>query len=562
VFIPRRDRFARPDDPIDAIRLEGKLREAGVTLVFMDLTLAPLPRGRRDLGESIAAMIDYDRAGEERRDLAQKIIFAQLTLAKAGFSTGGRPPFGFRRWLVGADGTRVRQLAEGEYIKMAGHHVLWLPGPDEERAVINRILDLLATMPASRVAVLLTAEGVPTPDAGRLRTDKGVKHPTSGVWRQQQVTAIARNLLLRAVVEYGRRSMGDVLRFSPEGPRELEEGDLDADDKARVVSNPETIRVKAAARFDALVEPERHARLLAILDERAGTQRGKPRAQDPARNPLGGRIFDMSCGWPLYRQPGKDSFNYTCGLYQQSHGAKCKHNHVDGVLATRFLLGCVRQRVLAPGLYPEVERRVRAIAERERAPIQGGVDLAGRRAELAAVRAKRERAGQNLALADGADQYRAVAAVFDQLRKQEETLEAEVRRLGHVVGAAQPDLEAEVAAAMNGLTHLADLASGRQDLESIGNLFRRINARIFFGFAEMRWKKRVVNKLAGGVVTFGETPPPVKLSDGPTGRRYVKSPAAPEGAAGPGSFESPGQPGLSSGGEGDSLGNACRGERI
>jgi hypothetical protein len=71
IFIPRRDRFARPDDPLDAMKMEASLREAGLTLVFMDKTLPPLPRGQRDLGEAIVAMIDYDRASQERRDLAQ-----------------------------------------------------------------------------------------------------------------------------------------------------------------------------------------------------------------------------------------------------------------------------------------------------------------------------------------------------------------------------------------------------------------------------------------------------------------------------------------------------------
>src|SRR5207248_1336467 len=105
--------------------------------------------------------------------------------------------------------------------RMAGHHVVWLPGPQEEVDVIGRILTLLETEPAARVAALLTAEGVPTPDALRLRTDRGVKHPTSGVWHQQTVVNIARNPLLRVVTQYGRRSMGDRLRFTPEGPREL-----------------------------------------------------------------------------------------------------------------------------------------------------------------------------------------------------------------------------------------------------------------------------------------------------------------------------------------------------
>jgi DNA invertase Pin-like site-specific DNA recombinase len=110
VFIPRRDRLARPDDPTDGIRLENLLRENSVTLVFLDKTLPPLVKGRqRDLGEMIVALVDYDRSRQDRRELAQKIIFAQLALAKLGFSTGGRPPYGFRRWLVTEDGRSVRQ---------------------------------------------------------------------------------------------------------------------------------------------------------------------------------------------------------------------------------------------------------------------------------------------------------------------------------------------------------------------------------------------------------------------------------------------------------------------
>src|SRR5207302_35645 len=160
---------------------------------------------------------------------------------------GGRPPFGFRRWLAREDGAPVRQLIDGEYVKMAGHHVVWLPGPEEELAVVHRILEMLETMPASRVAATLTAEGVPTPDAGRTRSRR------------------------------------------------------------------------------------------------------------PGQNPLGARVFDMACGWPLYRQPYNGSFRYLCGLYQQSHGAECKHNLVAGPVATQFVLGCVRQRVLAPAFRSKLE---------------------------------------------------------------------------------------------------------------------------------------------------------------------------------------------------------------
>src|SRR4051812_10395422 len=295
VLIPRRDRLARPDDPIDAMKLEHLLREAGLTLVFMDRVVPPLERGRRrDVGELIVAMLDYNHAGEFRRELAQKMLYAQTSLAKAGFSVGGRPPYGFRRWLARDDGTPVRQLVDGEYVKMAGHHVVWLPGPEEELAVIRRILEMLETMPASRVAAKLTAEGVPTPDAGRTRVDGGVRHATSGVWNQPTITNIARNPLLRAVMAYGRRSMGDQLRYSAEGPRTLGESDLRADGKPKVVPTPDSARLVAPARFEPLVDGDRHDVLLRTLDARAGSQRGKPRSRESALNPLGSRVFDMS----------------------------------------------------------------------------------------------------------------------------------------------------------------------------------------------------------------------------------------------------------------------------
>jgi hypothetical protein len=214
VFIPRRDRLARPDDPVDAVRIENALRESGITLVFMARTLLPLKKGqRRDIGDLIVALVDYEKSGKDRRELAEKMDYAQLRLARMGFSVGGRPPYGFRRWLARENGTPVRQLADGERVRMPGHHVVWLPGPEEELAVIHRILTMLETMPASRVAAILSREGVPTPDHGRLRTDGGQRHRTSGVWSQSVITGIARNPLIVALVSYGRRSMGDQVRF-------------------------------------------------------------------------------------------------------------------------------------------------------------------------------------------------------------------------------------------------------------------------------------------------------------------------------------------------------------
>jgi hypothetical protein len=558
VLIPRRDRLARPDDPTDGLKLEHVLREGGLTLVFMDRTLKPLSKGsRRDIGELIVAMLDYNYAGEFRRELAQKMIYAQTALAKAGFSVGGRPPYGFRRWLARQDGTAVRQLADGEKVRMAGHHVVWLPGSEDELAVIRRILTLLETIPAARVAALLTAEGVPTPDHGRTRTDRGIEHQTSGVWRQTTVVSIGRNPLLRALVVYGRRSMGDQLRYSPEGPRPLGEPDYRPDEKPKVVSNPPETHISAPARFEPLVDAGRHERLLRVLDERAGTQRGKPRSREPERNPLGGRAFDMNCGWAMYREPYQGSFRYKCGLYQQSHGSRCRHNHVHGPTATQFLLSCIRQRILAPSIRTKLEERLRRIAALECGTTQPPKPDP-KRSSLADLERKLDRAKQNMALAANEEQFRAVAAVIEQMRQQRDALQAELRSTEVVIRA---DPEAEVAAALGLMNRLGELAERSDDFSRLGELFSRVNARLFLRFREAPLKKRTVNRVAGGVVTFGGSAPPVALYDGPTARPKVKGPVAE--ATGPDFPDSPGFPGRSGpGGEGESSGNVRRGDWI
>jgi hypothetical protein len=60
ILIPRRDRFARPNNPMDAVQMELRLRMGGATLVFMDRTCAPIERGQpQDIGELIVSIIDY-----------------------------------------------------------------------------------------------------------------------------------------------------------------------------------------------------------------------------------------------------------------------------------------------------------------------------------------------------------------------------------------------------------------------------------------------------------------------------------------------------------------------
>jgi hypothetical protein len=134
---------------------------------------------------------------------------------------------------------------------------------------------------------------------------------------------------------------------------------------------------------------------------------------------------------------------------------------------------------------------------------------------------KRELAEHNLALAADAEQFRAVSKVFDHLRRQEQALDDQLRAARQEAGPARNSTVSDVDAALATLDRLAPLAEEPENLASVGALFARLNARLFFRFGPAKWGKRTVNRVSGGVVTFGATPAPVPLYDGPTGRRAL-----------------------------------------
>jgi len=213
--------------------------------------------------------------------------------------------------------------------------------------------------------------------------------------------------------------MGDQMRFTPEGPRELEGDDFRSDEAPKVIRNPEDQRITAEANFSPVVDPEKRKDLIAILDSRAGLQRGKPRSRDPSKNPLGSRVFDMNCSWPMYRVPYLNAFKYKCGFYQQSHGQECSHNHVDGPAATQFVLSCIRQRILSPNLLARLEKRIRKLATAVEPNDYAEREIATKRRALEDVESEVAKVSQNLALAETPEQYKAVASVFEQLKEEQ-----------------------------------------------------------------------------------------------------------------------------------------------
>ena len=406
-------------------------------------------------------------------------------------------------------------------------------------------------MPASRVAVQLNSEGVPSPDFGRRRTDAGIKHFVSGKWNQNTITNIGRNSLFAAIVTVGRRSMGDQLRLTPNGPRSLDEEDFGANNKPKVIQNPRDAHITTTARFDPIVSDVEHNELVEILDARGATQRGKPRSRDPDNNPLGTRVFDMACGWPMYRISRANSYKYVCGAYHQGNRTPCDHNTIDGPQAVRFVLACLRQKITE--FRPQLESRLREIARTERDDHKLDGEIARVNQEIATLDADLKTVKRNLALAGNPDQFSAIGAHFDELTQRKHELMNESRKL-EAAGSAR-DVESEVAAAMQVVDRLSKMVEDDADVPAIVELFRTMNVRLFLRFQKKQLNKREVNRLASGVLTTGSASPLIDLYAGPTKRVKKNSVMADPHRAGGGSpFD------LNSGLEGNSSRNVNRGD--
>lgn len=523
LFVSKRDRLGRPDNPLDSMLIEYQLRSAGLTIVLMGGKVLPAvgPGERIDLADLLTCLIEYDASGKFRRDLAEKLIHAKIRLAKGGFSIGGEPVYGFRRWLCAEDGTPKRELEDHEIVKMPGHHVVWLPTAADELAVVRRILDLIVTTPAARIARTFNAEGIPSPNAGRVRKVNGVQVEVSGQWAQNTVKAIATHPLLIALCEYGKRSEGDQLRFTKDGPRGLNAGDYHPGGKLKTVANPADQIIRTPAKSDAVTTPEKADRIREVLEYRGRHLKGKARTRGTAPNPLGGRIYDLNCGWLMYRYAKRKKWCYGCALYQNSEAKCCHHNMVPGETATRFVLVCLQQRLLNPSTLAKLKARLQELATAEQ-----GEDPAQRQAEadkteLAVLRRRVQKVAENMSYAETREERDATAAVFRGLKEQEGRLEQ--RLAAYRPAPQQGDVQHEVEAALGVLERLtASVSQGTTDWSVVSDVFRQTNAKLYLRFAEVENGRRKLNVPSGGVMTFGSTPPPGPLYTGPTDRTIIR----------------------------------------
>ena len=294
---------------------------------------------------------DYSESRQFLNHLAERIIQTHSRLAKKGFWTGGGPPYGFARFLVDEQGETIEKLKRGRTIRQQGCHVVIRPDPDAAQAIDNWrwMLDRAADgWGAKRIASDMNRRRIPSPDAGRRRRDRDCRHEVTGKWSGRSVLELLRNPLIVAVQTYGRRSEGRHRRLGAEGrPRYLHEEERNGEE-VRLVHNSNEIIIRADLGFEPLYNREKWLAVQDQLKARGRSQRGVPRAKDPAKYPMAGRVIDLSvgCHEVMYgRTSGKRKL-FACGRYLRTAGHDCHHNQVDADALLRFTLVTLRQLVM------------------------------------------------------------------------------------------------------------------------------------------------------------------------------------------------------------------------
>ncbi len=367
VYIYKRDRYSRPEDAFEACLLEKKLLYAGLTLIFSDAVSLPIHKGEQTLLRDLELMMAYSQNGEELRKQSERIIAAQRGLAGSGFRTGGNPPSGFIRAFVDLKGEVLERLPRGKNVRQEGCHVVWVPDDPIKIGIWLQVLEWKKSGKGYKwIARTLNEMKIPSPDAGRERTDHGIKHRVSGKWNASTVADLCRNATIIGFLEYGKRSEGMVRRLGPNGHRLLDQViDYTNEGNLRVIKNDPslwTVTKVSEPKFDQ----EEWKSIQQQLDERGKNQRGITRIKDPSRYPLACRLVDMTkeCGSFMYARTTHNRAVYTCGKYMMHGSTACSSNQIDAEAMLRFVVTTIKQIIDMNGSGEKLRRKLMERAQR------------------------------------------------------------------------------------------------------------------------------------------------------------------------------------------------------
>ena len=515
IFTYRRDRLARPEDAMRMGAIEKDIRQLGVSLVLFEKIVGPRERGRADIGDDIGMLFEYYESGEFLKKHAERIIASKILLTKGGFWTGGRAPYGFVRALVNTSGLIIEELVDGRHVRQQGCHVRILPKDEAKLATWCLILDMKHSgHGAKRIAGRLNELGIPSPDAGRIRTDQGVPHLVSGKWSTNTIIDLCKNGAIIGNIQMGKRSDGAHRRLSPDGPRLLNDNDRTPEGIPRVVMNDIENTIIGKTGVEPRYDEIKWLEVQAQIKLRGKSQRGIPRAKDRGKYPLATRIIDQTdgCGSIMYGKTNGKKRLYTCGRYMASAGAECAHNSVDAEAILNFVLKSLQLLVQKIGTRDSLLQRLESQDGQRNLshPHVLQQELQRLESQRLDIAQRVSNAERRMASETNDDRYEAIGKQFDRFKSELRALDSEIavrRKQFATIGQNE-----NVEGALQIFDRVSKVLADPTPRSEITEMVQQIGLRIGLTFVGvLQGKSRVVRLLESGIITFGYRELPVPL---------------------------------------------------
>ena len=542
VFIHKRDRLARPQRTSDGGRLEEEILELGVTLVFENEIVEPKRPGEDDTVEVVTRDIEYSRSGRYSYELSDRVLKTAKVIANDGYRLGGPAPYGFIRVLVDASGNEIEELPPGKKVDLPGSRVRTKPKDWEKiRVWLWMIEQAEKGLGARAIANRLTEKGVAPPAAGTKRMRNGVEVPVSSTWHSETVMQLLQNPVIIGLQPYGRQSGGTHKRWSPDGPRDIDDRDVSIDaegyEQLRIIHNQPGDYVMAPAGFEPLIDPERWHRLQELLANRSNPQKRRPRSRSPEKYPLGTRVhcLDDGCGALMHGHKQHGELKYVCSRYESSAGKECEHNTVSADRLFEFACRLVADGLgfaAGEGVLREKlrEHALRLRSEMPESLRQEEADYW--EAKVAALKADADTAGRRMAVERDDEAYEMLKREYSRLTGEVTKAKAELTRATAAISSTDElSVDDEVESAVRIAKHIAAALADPANREQACDIFRRLGIQIGLTFGAQQFgPKRKVRRLKGGVVVYGDADfppvPPAPASDAEATRRPSTGPDA------------------------------------
>jgi hypothetical protein len=357
--------------------------------------------------------------------------------------------------------------------------------------------------------------GIPSPNAGRVRTDQGKPHRISSKWNHRTVAELCENRAILGLQEYGNRAEGKFFLHGDTGPRRVDDRDRHGDDgRPKLTKNDRSLVISVETGFGSQYDAKKWQEIQARVQARGAKQKGVSKVREPGKYPLSCRLVDLTdgCGSILYARENGKRRMYVCGRYMKSAGAECENNAVDAEAMLRVTVESLCQLMQFGG----AEDRLRAMlaAATAKAPVDAVAKQV--EAQMATALRRRERllqqqetVGRRMALEDDDDRYRAISGTFDELAAELKQVDERLRVLRAQQATEPPEAEVDHAVVL--YRKLEGILTDPGRRAELAEAFEMLGVRIGLNFGVGMKKTRVTRQLLGGLLAFDDRDLPVRL---------------------------------------------------